>query len=181
MSKDFNIKMTVRNGRLMALIREKYDSVSAFCRAAELGVTQVSALMTFRETPVLKSGDWKPLAADVAAALGVYPSDIWPEHLQEVRTKRATAELEISAAEVEAIGGVESQVLQRDLLAKWSKSLTPRETLAIGFFLDDMTLDEKGEALGVGRERARQIECKALRKLREAAALDNVKRFHDAM
>ena len=46
-----------------------------------------------------------------------------------------------------------------------------REVLTLRFGLDDdtpRTLDEIGRALGVSRERARQLEVQAIRKLREA-------------
>ena len=69
---------------------------------------------------------------------------------------------------------VEDQVLHadtRDFLAKLLAGLKPREAevLRLRFGLDDghaRTLEEVGEQMGVTRERIRQIESKALRKLR---------------
>ena len=55
-------------------------------------------------------------------------------------------------------------------IAQAMSSLTPREQLVIamrfGFLNRRLSLDETGDVLGLTRERIRQIECKALRKLR---------------
>jgi RNA polymerase primary sigma factor len=55
-------------------------------------------------------------------------------------------------------------------------ALTPREAQVIGLRFgllgqDSATLEQIGNELGVTRERVRQIEAKALRKLRSRASL----------
>ncbi len=64
-----------------------------------------------------------------------------------------------------------SQMLLREQLAEVLKTLTPREerVLSLRFGLEDghpRTLEEVGKEFNVTRERIRQIEAKALRKLR---------------
>jgi len=65
------------------------------------------------------------------------------------------------------------------------KGLSPREdkVLAMRFGLEDgveMTLEEVGLAFGVTRERIRQIESKALRKLRHPSRSRKLRAFFDA-
>ena len=73
---------------------------------------------------------------------------------------------------------------QRDTLsAVLGKYLKPRERKVIekryGFYGDSMTLEEAGEEFNVVRERIRQIECKALRKLRHPSVSRQLKAFVD--
>jgi len=72
------------------------------------------------------------------------------------------------------------QLLRRELMSVL-KSLTPREerVITLRFGLDDgrpRTLEELGKEFNVTRERIRQIEAKALRKLRHPS---RAKRLRD--
>ena len=74
--------------------------------------------------------------------------------------------------------------LLKEQLADVLKTLTPREAkvLSLRFGLDDgnpKTLEEVGKVFNVTRERIRQIEAKALRKLRHPSRSKKVKAFLD--
>ncbi len=77
-----------------------------------------------------------------------------------------------------------SFVLLKEQLAEVLKTLTPREgkVLRLRFGLDDgrqRTLEEVGKEFDVTRERIRQIEAKALRKLRHPSRSKKLKDFLD--
>lgn len=75
-----------------------------------------------------------------------------------------------------------SFAMLREQLSSVLESLTPREqqVLRLRFGLDDgrtRTLEEVGQVFGVTRERIRQIEAKALRKLRHPSRSKKLKDF----
>ena len=77
-----------------------------------------------------------------------------------------------------------SMSLLKEQLAEVLKTLTPREekVLKLRFGLDDgnpKTLEEVGKEFNVTRERIRQIEAKALRKLRHPSRSKKLKDFLD--
>ncbi|MCU0940457.1 MAG: sigma-70 family RNA polymerase sigma factor, partial [Burkholderiaceae bacterium] len=79
----------------------------------------------------------------------------------------------VDAAQYNSLSGVTKEVLD---------SLTPREAkvLRMRFGIEmstDHTLEEVGKQFDVTRERIRQIEAKALRKLRHPSRSDKLKSF----
>ncbi len=77
-----------------------------------------------------------------------------------------------------------SMSILKEQLAEVLKTLTPREekVLSLRFGLDDgnpKTLEEVGKEFNVTRERIRQIEAKALRKLRHPSRSKKLKDFMD--
>ena len=77
-----------------------------------------------------------------------------------------------------------SQAMLREQLGQVLQTLTPREemVLRLRFGLEDgrsRTLEEVGKTFNVTRERIRQIEAKALRKLRRPTAKQKLKDFLD--
>ena len=77
-----------------------------------------------------------------------------------------------------------SMALMREQLSDVLKTLTPREArvLSLRYGLDDgnpKTLEEVGKEFNVTRERIRQIEAKALRKLRHPSRSKKLKDFLD--
>ena len=76
-----------------------------------------------------------------------------------------------------------SRKLLKERLKEISSELTPRELKILGmrFGLDDgvmHTLEETGEEFGVTRERIRQIQAKALEKLRKHKELKKVRDYY---
>lgn len=90
----------------------------------------------------------------------------------------------IEDTDVPAPADAASFMILKEQLEDVLKSLTPREenVLRLRFGLDDgrpRTLEEVGHIFGVTRERIRQIEAKALRKLRHPSRSKKLKDFLD--
>ena len=169
MEEDFNIKVSVRNGRLLRAIRAKYDSVAELSRQLVRGRSQVNALVTMKLKPFNHKG-WTDLALDVAAMVGKEPEELWPEHLRELQLLKSSSEMEVGLDSVKSImqdGSTEKTLSQFSAISDLSSGLSPRERRCISLrFALHQSLEETAKVMGVTRERARQIECKALRKMR---------------
>ena len=86
-------------------------------------------------------------------------------------------------AESRSIAREEANTVLRDQVRSVLGSLTDRESriIALRFGLDDgrqRTLEEVGREFGVTRERIRQIEAKALRKLRHPSRSKRLKDYY---
>jgi lambda repressor-like predicted transcriptional regulator len=184
MKKDFNVKITVRNNHLLSMVMDKFESGAEFCRHSGISYGSLAKYMAMKVSPVGLHG-WRESALDIASALNVYPSDLWPEHMQNVKLKTATAEVQLDAKEVQSIiaGGYEiDQVEASDLLSKISEDLSPRYKTFMQWRIAygaDATPDECAEVLGVSRARAWQIETIAMRMMRKRAKKLGVESISD--
>jgi len=176
---DFNLKVTVRNAHLLRAIRGRFKNISVFERALGVAQGRIGALVNMRESPLRKNGQPSQLADLVCDFLGKNFEELWPGKMAEMRRKKASHEIEISMADAEQLADPMHQARHRKMLAGWVGHLRPRELQAITLRIEGATIDEAGAELGVSRERFRQIEAKALGKMRRAALLQGVRQFGD--
>lgn len=166
---DFNVKITVRNNRLLQAIRKKYESVADLSRKMSRSQGQVNALVTMKIKPITEKG-WTNLAFDVAAMVGKEPQELWPEHLQDIKLSTSTSEFAIDIEGVKQImsdNSAEKMIAHSQVLQKLDTRLTDTQKKVIDMrFYQKMSLEEIGKVLGLSRERVRQIECKSLRRMR---------------
>jgi len=138
----------------------------------------------------------EPLAEEIAAEMGIEVDKV--HHIRKIAQKAVSLETPVGedkdkqdsvlaefikddktiAPNTEA-----SRKLLKERLKEISSELTPRELKILGmrFGLDDgvmHTLEETGEEFGVTRERIRQIQAKALEKLRKHKELKKVKDYY---
>jgi len=138
----------------------------------------------------------EPLAEEIAAEMGLEVDKV--HHIRKIAQKAISLETPIGedkdkqdsilaefikdektiAPNIEA-----SRKLLKERLKEISSELTPRELKILGmrFGLDDgvmHTLEETGEEFGVTRERIRQIQAKALEKLRKHKELKKIKDYY---
>ncbi len=131
-----------------------------------------------------------PLAEEIAAEMGIDVEKV--RHIQKISQEVLSIETPIGDEDDSTLSDfipdernatpsqLTARAMLRDLIKEIMIDLTEREQqiLKMRFGLDDgisHTLEEVGKAFGVTRERIRQIEAKALEKIREhnkAAALE---------
>jgi RNA polymerase sigma factor (sigma-70 family) len=183
--KEYRVKMTVRNNLLLSAIEAAgYKAQSDFARACNINPTDVNGLVAMRALPLRNNGQFTPVAQTIMEVLGACPTDLWTTEQLSMRLKRNSAEVEMTKAELLPALGMNPvdmvEFKQPDeyladkekvnAVAKTLKTLTFREQMVLGkrFGIngEEMSLDEVGKELGLTRERIRQIEAKALRKMR---------------
>ena len=179
--KPYRIKVSVRNNLLLSAIEKQgYESVAAFERASEIKLGRINGLVAMREAPINNYGEFTPNAKKVMEVLGAAPTDLWTEQQLTIRLKTNVGERAIDASLVQHL--IEQRNKndylpspEDDLLAAETASiihevlhtLSPRERAILRErFKEGLTHGETGELLGVTRTRVQQIECDALRKLR---------------
>jgi len=182
--KPFRIKVSIRNNLLLNAIEEQgYPTVSAFERAMGVPSGRMGALVSMRVAPLLDSGEFSKEAKMAMEVLGAAPTDLWTEQQLAIKLKRNSGEREIDAGlvqhlleqrqQMDYLPSPEDHLLEKEtnqLVHDLLNTIRPREKeVLISRFQNDETYGETGKKMNVTRERARQIEATALRKLRHPA------------
>jgi len=176
--KDLRIVARIYNNQL----RERREALglSAPQLAEKIGIDYVSyiGLEAMRNQPVGSKG-WKPIALKIADFYLEPVEKLFPASVLAIR--QIETERRVDAEEIAALSSgppstplqlVESAETHEALYSAVLNALDEKERLVISMRYgltgesEERTLEEVGEALGVSRERIRQIEAKALRKLR---------------
>ena len=181
---DYRVQIKVRNARLLRAI-EKAGHQPGQIFARELGISYTGHLLPYlnlKRTPFDENGDLRPCAEMLCVFLNCLPDELWSEE-QRYPLLTNAAEIELSAASVHELLASPSDcadplsLLEKKQTAQAIDALldrlTPREAevlrLRHGIDGEPMNLEEMAKAKGCSRERIRQIEAKALRKLRAPA------------
>ena len=191
--KPYRVVATIKNNRLWSAITQAWPEVRNQADAArrlEIDGSRLGLLLNMKLWPgcaycargydgahSCRNG-WRPLAHKVAEAVAETPEYLFDPVLYGRPARRIEIEMGLPAlAQAGAIALppapdeiLEAEALQAAIAGAMS-TLTPREAavLDLRFGLSDgreRDLEEIGETFAVGRERIRQIEVKALRKLR---------------
>lgn len=164
---DYRVTVKVRNANILnAIEAEGFKSVSAFCRFWELPIVTINALITFRHKPMNDNGILSGNAQKLCAALCVLPEDLWTDEQLYMKLPRCTSHVDISEDELET---TIRQLDAKRVIKMISNRISKREKDVVNARSREETFNKIGEVCGVSRERIRQIEMNAHRKMRRAA------------
>lgn len=181
---DYRVQIKVRNARLLRAIEQAGHQPGQIFAGA-VGISYTGHLLPYlnlKRTPFDENGDLRPCAEMLCVFLNRLPDELWSEE-QRYPLLTNAAEIELSAANIHELLASPSDcadplsLLEKKQAAQavdaLLDTLTPREAevlrLRHGIDGEPMNLEEMAKAKGCSRERIRQIEAKALRKLRAPA------------
>ena len=177
---DYRVNIKVRNNRILKAIEESGGVAGQkWCVANGLSYTSVNDLIGMTISPIRKSGELIPSAARLCEVLGKLPDELWSTEQIRPLEKNFTT-LEMSREEIAALmppneiglhlTDFDEYMHLRELPERIEEAidtLGEREQHIIrSHFFEGKTLKDLGDELGIGVERVRQIEARALRNLR---------------
>lgn len=176
--KDYRITLKVRNNRILRAVEETGNKFGGkWCRANGVDYSKAVQLVAMTASPINDEGHLIEAAVQLCDALNKTPDDLWSRE-QIYPLEKNFSELEMNHEQVVSLLSNEQRVGELDtsqienkeaarLIGNALATLTRQEEKVINLrFYKDMTLDECASSLDVSRERIRQIEKKALHKLR---------------
>jgi RNA polymerase sigma factor (sigma-70 family) len=199
MNAEYRIKISVRNNLILRALEEAgYKSVTDFCETNDLNESSINSLISFRSRPVRNDGSFTKSAIYLMEYLYVTSSDLWTPEQLGLRLIKSSVKRNIGQVELNATLSVNQNTAisyetpediifakeKQERINKILDSLIGKEkkVLEMRFGLNDAdehTLEETGSQIDVTRERVRQIEAKALRKLRHSSHAKHLKEFID--
>ncbi len=174
--KPIRLEARVRNNILWHQIFDRYPSVRAFCKDRGHHEAQIGQLLNLRITPLSKHGGYRPVALVLAHEFRMLVEDLFPKGLYGIKETRGVAEISFSqlTANETKLLIYEQQDRQRsekrEAIEEILATLAPREAEIVrrrfGFVGEEESLETIARHFDVTKERIRQIETKALRRLR---------------
>lgn len=191
MNEEYRVKVSVTNNLLLRAIEGAgYKSQSDFARAIGCGTAYVNMLCGLRISPMTREGEFTKGANQVMEGLGACPTDLWTEEQLTMNLKKSSSWSVMGREELIVLMGGEPTgllegVFKQELKTKMAKALqtlTPKEQKLLALrFEEGLSMEDTGKVFGCSRERIRQVEFRALRKIRQrdTANNDELKSFTD--
>lgn len=172
MSDEYLVKVTIRNNLILRRMKALgIKSQAELAKRSGLSLITVSTLICMKRRPVSAvTGEWLDTAFALSSALQVEPEELWTEKQRNMTLESNSREVSMSEeAVMQLASGVrfEYNAIASKMLTEAMETLSPREQDVLHRrFFDGETLREIGDRQGVQQERIRQLEAKALRKMR---------------
>lgn len=181
--KDYRMEVRIKNNRIMELIElAGFRSVLAFCTAHGFSPSVIGTLVNMQLSPLTQKGDWRAPVAEMAKALKVHPDMLFTEGQKNIALKTNKAEVRFQEEQLAQLVShtPESLMLTDQAASALSAGLMKltdkeRDVLRLTYGLHggkEWTLERVGNKYNISRERIRQIQLKAIRKLRNPTTLD---------
>ena len=193
MTKDFRVTVKVRNNLLLAKMEAcGIPSLAELARQSGLKDNDVSLIATMRRAARNKlTGEWHGAVLKIATTLKCLPEDIVPEAVRGSPMAKREASFTVNAGDAAALGAslrtlalppsvARERADLRALIGVMLDALPEREKHILRNrygFDGDKTYDELANELGISKERVRQIESKALRRLKEPNVKSMLKQY----
>ena len=185
--KDYRVKITVRNDRILSKIESEYVSVRNFCMAMNLEYQRITDLIR-GTSPINAKGEIRELVKKLMEALGCSIDELFTEKQLKGFVSHNKFETKVDEKDLMKIKqdikplelGMMEQDVTKVLNKIFHKFLTPREERVIRMRFgigtwSDSTLAEVGLQFEVTQERIRHIEQNAMKKLSSPEVIDELR------
>lgn len=190
---EYRIEIKVKNNLLYsAVMAYGYPSLLQFCEKEKVAYGSLGSLINMTKSALDSQGNFTPFVLKLCEKLRKLPEELFSATQLETELETNKFTKTVQEAEMRFMLENQQEVLSPDMLLqhdqmieetnKLVETLTPREQKVINlrFGLDGThahTLEEVSKIFGVNRERIRQIEAKALRKLRHPSRAEKIRQF----
>jgi len=173
---EYSVKVSVRNNLIIQRMKQLgIPSQTELGNISGLGQAVVNQYVNMKRRPTdAWSGEWTDNAFTLSAALQTEPEYLWTEKQRGMALERNSREISMSEDAVMQLASgqgteqIVQGVLDAEAVGRAIQTLGEREQKVItGRFFEDKTLDELAADFGISRERIRQIENRALRRLKQ--------------
>ena len=185
--KDYRIKITVRNDRILSKIESEYASVRNFCMVMNLDYQRITDLIR-GTSPINAKGEIRELVKKIMEALGCTIDELFTEKQLKGFVSHNKFETKVEEKDLikikQDVKPLELGIMEKDVkdvLSKiFNKFLTPREEKVIrmrfGIGMDtDYTLEEIGLQFLISRERVRLITKRIIKKLSSPEVINELR------
>lgn len=197
MTQEYRIDLKVRNNLILyKLEKAGYKTIGEFCRLNNVMkyVGAIGDVASMKRSPLDSRGNFIPAIKFLAEKLNCSELDLFSETQMHTILKNNKKVIKVNEAEMKFMleNSQSKQKLLEEIIEndqmnkavyKSLDTLPPREkkVLSMRFGLEgysrEHTRQEIGYDIGVDKERVRQIEAVALRKLRHPSRTENVREF----
>jgi RNA polymerase sigma factor (sigma-70 family) len=196
MSKEIRIEARLRNNLLWHAIFDIWPSVAKFCREKGFIQSTVGQLLNLKISPLnRKTGKYRPICQKLANEFCYTVEELFPLKIYDIENTQAAIEVSLSELPYDELARLSAPPTQLDEVINtesgdldnnvnlvlsslnYREEKILRERLGIGEGAEERTLEEVGQKFGICREHVRQIEKKALRKLRHPKRSKGLKPF----
>ena len=177
MVKDFEITIKVKNARLLNKIKERgFKSIRDFAIKTGLSEQGVYRCLSLLQPVYNRNFKLKRLPEKLGEFFNCEPTELFPESVWYEAMELTTASVQMDEEEIRQampylargeIPALENHIFAEQIDKIKSQLITDRENIVINMKNNGETYDDIGNVIGVTRERVRQIEAKAYRKIRK--------------